>query len=304
MPTPLPGGHSGAEIYLSDTAPIRLNAHPPYIIKLFPPDFTADHLARIPEICRVYQSLDIPALRCLGSGLDPDTQRPFCVYNYISGQNLEIVGEQSFSYSDNHQAGIKVGSYLRHLAASNLSPHLALPTVDLDGLLDYIEKLLQELLLDSTSDLETAFGVENLRQFAPRLELGHQLLSVLEPHLIHGDIKRSNIMVSDAGELIIIDLEGMKYSHDILNFRHQMTWALFTKPNKKSHFLRGFFDGLYNNTRPPHFNSQVVYIFLFNLIEYSHKHRHSPEQFAAYLERMQPLVPMILSASDSKEPLT
>lgn len=35
-------------------------------------------------------------------------------------------------------------------------------------------------------------------------------------HLIHGDIKRSNLMRDRSGELYLIDIESMKYGHDTL----------------------------------------------------------------------------------------
>ncbi len=42
------------------------------------------------------------------------------------------------------------------------------------------------------------------------------LFSEQDMHLIHGDIKRSNLMRDQNGEVYLIDIESMKYGHDTL----------------------------------------------------------------------------------------
>lgn len=86
-----------------------------------------------------------------------------------------------------------------------------------------------------------------------------------EKHLIHGDIKRANIMVISKKEFYLVDCESIEIAPDIMNFRHQITWTLFSREEKA--FISGYLDGIYNNTRPLHFNKMALYCILLNFFE-------------------------------------
>ena len=92
----------------------------------------------------------------------------------------------------------------------------------------------------------------------------------LKPRLIHGDIKRANVMKDKSHKLWIVDIEDMKYSYDLLNFRYTLSWEL--SDVNGTYFTKGFFDGSYNNKRPENFNEQVMFVLILNFMSTCYKY--------------------------------
>lgn len=252
----LVGGHSGAENYKIT------QSGQSFMLKIFPPNFSTGKITTIPTICALYDHLGIPSLYCLKTGRLSATQQDFCIYNYIDGANLDIIGDEEYM--------------LTH----------------------HINQTYEALLSDTQASalLSAYFDLGQLKSLLNQFNQASLLFSEQDMHLIHGDIKRSNLMRNQNGELHIIAIESLKYGHDMLNFRHQMTWLLRPDRVKRTQFLKGVFDGLYNNTRPAHFNQQILYTYTFNFIEHfdSVYRRGNLEESKEYLALVQKALPLLL----------
>ena len=221
--TGLEGGYSGAENYR-----LRQDGQD-FMLKIFPRDFNSNRVLMIPEVCQLYQQLNIGSLR-----------------HHKTGQ---LYTELIF------------------------------------------DAALRELLLRYFSDSELSWIHDKFIQTATSFD-------GLGKNLIHGDIKRSNIMRDHAGNLYLIDIESLKYGHDMMNFRHQMTWLLQKDKPKRWHFLRGVFDGLYSDRRPAGFNNQLSYIYILNFIEHVHHIRDKSADLETYLHMIRLNLPLILNATE------
>lgn len=73
--TELEGGHSGAENYR-----IRQDGQD-FMLKILPRDFNSNRVLMIPEVCQLYQQLNIGSLRHLKTGYLSATDQYFCIYN-------------------------------------------------------------------------------------------------------------------------------------------------------------------------------------------------------------------------------
>lgn len=286
------GGHSGAENYKisQDGAD--------FMLKIFPIDFNPNKVAAIPAICRLYASLNIDSLQCYKTGKLNTTNQYFCIYNYIEGKNLEVIGESEYSPAENYHLGELVGGWLKALKAATPPPTAKLEVADIAPLTSHTNKLYQTLRADpqTRSLLSSYFDLDQLDYLLERFNQASQIFRNQPKHLIHGDIKRSNFMRDQAGTIYIIDIESMKYGYDILNFRHQMIWLLRPDRLKRMQFLRGVLDGLYHHGRPEHFNEQVLYIYTLNFIEHLRSVLDKkPHEAPEYLEMIQRGVSLILN---------
>lgn len=104
------------------------------------------------------------------------------VYNYIDGVNLDIIGDEEYT--------------LTH----------------------HINQTYEALLSDTQASalLSAYFDLGQLKSLLNQFNQASLLFSEQDMHLIHGDIKRSNLMRDRSGELYLIDIESMKYGHDTL----------------------------------------------------------------------------------------
>lgn len=292
--TELEGGHSGAESYR-----IRQDGQD-FMLKIFPRDFNSNRVLMIPEVCQLYQQLNIGSLRHLKTGYLSATDQYFCIYNYIDGYNMEIIGENEYSEMENYRLGRQVGNWLWHLkqapwAGASDIEEFNVEKTTLKASRLYTELIfdvaLRELLLRYFSDSELSWIHDKFIQTATAFD-------GLGKNLIHGDIKRSNIMRDHAGNLYLIDIESLKYGHDMMNFRHQMTWLLQKDKPKRWHFLRGVFDGLYSDRRPAGFNNQLSYTYILNFIEHVHHMRDKSADLETYLHMIRLNLPLILNATE------
>lgn len=72
-------------------------------------------------------------------------------------------------------------------------------------------------------------------------------------------------MIDQKQNCYIVDCESIQIAPDIMNFRYQITWALFSKEDKA--FISSFLDGLYNNTRPAFFNEMALFCIILNFMQ-------------------------------------
>lgn len=283
----LTGGHSGAQIFKMSFA------GQDYCLK-FPQHSTVTAgLARMQEICEVYHTLGIPALDLLGYGFVGVEKRQFYLFNFLAGQDFKAYSNTHCSLTEIHQAGVEIGQAARKLKTYPLTK---LKYIDCESITKLTERG-QELYQILRKDLRN-FGVE--QTFLPLWQIfrqGPEIFASIKPKLIHGDIKRSNIIIDPAGKKYLIDIGAMKVSYDVLNFRYQITWLLFPENQQKRAFAQGFFDGLYNFSRPENFREQIIYVTVLNFLEHTHKFSHDRQEIAWYFAKMRPVFKQLASSS-------
>lgn len=260
----LVGGHSGAENY-------KISAHGQnFMLKIFPEGFKDVRIRSIPHVCKLYRQLGINSLECLKIGKLASTGQYFCIYNYIDGRNMERIGESEYTPVENYQLGCFTGKWAQLLKTAKFPNDDDMREFDIDDLTQHACDVYKELSSfqlwrNVLADFEGLDIDRMLEMFQERA----QSFSGLPKCLIHGDIKRSNLMRDQQGVIYLIDIESMKYGYDMLNFRYQLTWLFRKDSIKRSNFLRGFFDGLYDGTRPEGFNNQFIYVYVLNFFEHA-----------------------------------
>lgn len=278
--TKLSGGHSGADLYRLE---ISKQA---YLLKVFPSDFSEKRFDCIAEICKLYQNLGIKSLNLIKRG-KTTTGQPFCIYNYIDSNNYEEVGKLC-TVEENYRVGHYVGSSLSILKNTQPSLKMSKQCEDINKLIQNIAANFLQLL--SNPDFEQLalqyYNIADLKSFAEELISYSTLFDDIKPYLIHGDIKRSNVILDAAGNIWLIDIESMKMSYDIMNFRHQMIWFLSSNDERKMGFLKGVFDGLYGDNYPIDFWRQIRCITLLNFCEHTVHCASKPETLRGHLDRM------------------
>lgn len=281
------GGRSGAQIfkmYLGNQI---------YCLK-FPQHYdVVPNLKKLQEICRIYQELAINSLEILGYGYYGTDKKQFCLFRYIPGQDFKTFSNQHCSLSEIYQAGIEIGQEAKKLKSYPVNRITYIKHENLTELTQHIEKLYRSLndLLQETGLIE---AIAPLWEIAQR---GPDLFTHTPPGLIHGDIKRSNIVIDPSGNKYFIDIGAMKYSYDVLNFRYQMTWLLLPENDRKREFVKGFLDGLYNFSRPSYFHEQVIYVALLNFLEHTHKFLHDEREIREYFTIMHPILDRLINSS-------
>lgn len=306
---PLSGGYSGAELYrivLPDHARVAAVQFPyldlsrlaagNYCLKIRHLHTHDESPRRIPAICAVYESLGIPSLHLFQAGPTPDG-RYYSLYQYIDGENFELAGEK-LPAAENYRVGVQVGTWLRQLKDAPIPAILADASPDFDQLTAEARERYSLLRSNATAEqlLLEFFAPDLLDSIPARLDQTRTAFYGLEPRLIHGDIKRSNLIYDPSGRVWLIDIEAMRPSYDFYNFRYQMTWMLSDASATKPEFNRGLFDGLYHNSRPARFQDQLVYTLLFNFLEFSTKHLADLDELQAFFRRLQPVLPLALSS--------
>lgn len=259
----LVGGHSGAENY-------KLSVdEQSYMLKIFPEGFKEIRIRSIPYVCELYQKLGIDSLKCLEIGKLSSTGQYFCIYNYIDGKNMEEIGEGKYTPAENYQLGRFTGKWAALLKAAEYPDSANMREYNIDELNQHVHGVYKKLKASSLCQ-EVLLGFRQLDLDEMFKMFQNQALAFdgLPKRLIHGDIKRSNLMMDNNGTIYLIDIESMKYGYDMFNFRYQLTW-LFRHDNlKRRSFLKGFFDGLYNGGRPERFNNQFIFVYLLNFFEH------------------------------------
>lgn len=286
------GGYSGARIFR-----FRLN-NIDYCLKIPKRQITLSDIIKFQEICEIYQQAKINSLDYLGYGYYGTNPRFFYLYRYISGHNLDVLSEQTYSLSETYQAGVSAGRALRRLKTyplSNVPTHI--PTENIAELTKRGNQLYSQLL--GTPQLyhvlRRSCDLNEVEQLIEKFNHAATTFRALTPTLIHGDIKCSNIIVDNAGEQHFIDIAAMKISYDVLNFHHQMTWNLLPENHRRRAFTKGFFDGLYDYTRPENFHQQIIYVAMLHFLEHTIKFADDPQEITWYFRKMRPVFTELLT---------
>ncbi len=281
----LTGGHSGAQIFKMSFA------GQDYCLK-FPQHSTVkDNLVRMQEICKIYHTLDISASDLLGYGYVGAERKQFYLFDYLAGQDFKSYSQTHCSLLEIHQAGVEIGQDLQRLKLYPLAQLKHIEHEDIAKLTQHGQNLYRKLQKDLQALQPTLL---------PLLEVflqGPKIFAYTQLALIHGDIKRSNIIISPAGKKSFIDIGAMKVSYDVLNFRYQIAWLLLPENRQKRAFAHGFFDGLYNFTRPENFREQVIYVTVLNFLEHTYKFAHDRQEISWYFAKMRPVFERLTDSS-------
>ena len=197
----------------------------------------------------------------------------YIVYTYLEGENIKYISNNyKIDYEEIRKLGEKVGKNILQLKNYKYNGIAKFETDDINSLkketINNFKKFLDNK--ECKSIINKFYTDYELNNMINILENTSKYLDNLKPNLIHGDIKRANVMKYKSHKLWLVDIEDMKYSYDLLNFIYTLSWEL--SDVNGTYFTKGFFDGLYNNKRPENFNEQVMFVLILNFMSACYKY--------------------------------
>lgn len=278
------GGYSGARL-------LRLRlAEDDLCVKILPKWLNGASVERIREICKIYAEAGVDSLSLRGYGNLETEERHFYIYDFILGESFKEYSNRELSLEETRTAGAEMGRKLRRVKEVNLTEYSVLATDDIDKLTEYGLEKYHELRKDPEMRkwLEEYFDRKQIERLMAEFAETKAIFKKEVEKLIHGDLKRSNMVWGTDGKIHLIDIESMRKSYDVLNLRYQMSWILFEGAEKEREFVRGIFDGLYGQRgeRPAGFAEEVRYVLMLNFVEHTAKARQRGEDVREYFERM------------------
>jgi len=291
------GGYSGAKL-------LRLRyAGKDRCVKIMPRGLEERSARRVREICEIYRKVGIDSLSLRGYG-ELDEGRHFYIYDYIEGESFKEYSNRELSRGEIRKAGTELGRKLRVLKEFEDYENDLIQTDDTKQLTLSGQELYKSLTNDAAvSELmwkyfEQGQIEELMQEFMETAEV----FAGVKPGLIHGDLKRSNMVKGQDGKIYLIDIESMRRSYDVLNLRYQMTWILFAGAEKEREFVRGIFDGLYDGVcgegRPGGFSRMLRYVLMLNFVEHTTKAWRRGEDLREYFENMREVFEEVAAAGD------
>lgn len=254
-------GYSGALLYK-----ITRNKNK-FFLKIFNSQFDSFKISRLEEICSIYRALKINSLDIIYYDKISDINRYFVVYNFIDGLNLKRYTQLNKCNSEEvRQFGKYIGNELLKLKNYNNYNNNLLKNNDLfQDIVNTIDTFYSLLETNNIKDtILEYFSLKELTTLKNTLFEYSNTFKNSSPNLIHGDIKMSNFMIDNHKKIHIVDIEDMQVNYDMINFKYQMTWFLFYGNKMEKEFVKGYFDGLYNFTRPEQFNYHIVFVTILN----------------------------------------
>ncbi len=263
-----------------------------YFLKIFPERFDEQKINRIKKYIEIYEKLKIKSLKVIEYGKIEGFEKYYMIYNFIEGSNLRVcTNSENYALNDIRKIGEHIGKEMLKLKNYEQYDKQAFEQKQIKDLTTKaIANFYHVLENEGSKKLITQyFKIDEIDKLKNKANEYVDLFKDIEPKLIHGDIKRANIMVDDKQNLYMVDIESMQINYDILNFKYQMTWALFDE--RETEFVKGYFDGLYENKRPMNFNQQVIYMIIVNFFNVC----YAPEdiEFEIYLEKCRNLLEKI-----------
>ena len=281
-------GYSGALLYK-----ITRNESN-FFLKIFNGKLTKKEKKKIKNCISIYKKLNIKSLSIIDMGNISNSDNYYIVYNFIEGINLkEYTKINNFSPSDIRKFGEKIGQELlklKNYKDYNIELFISEKIEDLvETTINNFDLLLNNNLYKNI--ILEYFDTKELNQLKSKLIEYYSFLKNVPQNLIHGDIKRANIMVNENKEFYITDIESMQVNYDVLNFRYQITWSLFEGSEKEYEFVNGYFNGIYDGRRPKDFNYHIIFIIILNFFTESyHRYKHSNiNGLREYVEKCQKL---------------
>lgn len=277
------GGYSGAKL-------IRIrHGEQDLCVKIMPRGLEEKSARRVREICEIYRNMGIDSLTFRGYG-ELEEGKHFYIYDYIDGESFKEYSNRELLPDEIRIAGKRLGQKLRTLKLDkNLAKSTNLSTDNIEKLTKYgvslHEKLAKEV--EVAKLMREYFDTSQIETLMKEFEETANDFRKIKPGLIHGDLKRSNMVRGRDGKVYLIDVESMRKSYDVLNLRYQITWILFPGAEKEREFVRGIFDGLYDGKRPEGFDKQLRYVLMLNFLEHTMKAQKRGEGLREYFGCMQ-----------------
>lgn len=257
-------GHSGALIYKITKGKEK------FLLKIFNEKFNEKKIRKIKKSLSIYKKLEIKSLDIIDYGNIENYNKYYIVYNFIEGKNLKIyTNSDKYNLEDIRKYGEFIGKELLKLKKYKNYDKDLFKCDDINILVEKsVNNFYSILKDDNIKNIVTKYFVmDDIDKLKYKLIEYANLLKNTEMSLIHGDIKRANVIIDENQELYIIDIESMQLNYDITNFEYQITWCLDSK--KEFQFVKGYFDGIYNGTRPTNFNKHVIFILIINFFNAS-----------------------------------
>ena len=258
-------GYSGALLYKITRGKDK------FFLKVF---IGAVNIEKIKKCVSIYKELNIKSLDIIDFGNIDNLEKYYIVYNIIEGENLKsYTKSERFTLEDVRKMGTIIGKELLKLRNYKDYNNELFISDNIHIIVDNAKNNFN-LLLENKAYRDVIlkyFSIEEINDLKNKLEQYCNIFKYVEQRLIHGDIKRSNIMVNQNGEFYITDIESMQVNYDVLNFRYQITWSLFEGSEKEAEFVKGYFDGIYSNTRPENFNYSIIFTIILNFFSEAHK---------------------------------
>ncbi len=276
------GGYSSARLLRLKTGDADCYA------KLMPKRMDLSAVKRIRAICEAYRLAGMRTLTLRGYGNLEKEDKHFYIYDYIEGESLKEYSNRELSIPETRQLGVQVGRDFKRLKDVVQQEDSLLATDDISKLTEYAEKLYQEVREnDALNQLVKRFlKCEQIESLMAEMKQTTEVFLKMGPNLIHGDLKRSNLVRGKDEQIYVIDIESMRKSYDVMNLRYQITWILFPEQEMEKEFASGIFDGLYDGKRPERFNEQIRYVLMLNFLEHTTKAYKRGEDLEEYFEKM------------------
>ena len=244
-----------------------------YFLKIFNSNYSEDKILRIIESINIYKKLEINVADIIDYGYFDNMSNYYIIYTYLEGENIKYISNNyKIDYEEIRKLGEKVGKNILKLKNYKYNVKAKFETDDINSLkketINNFNKFLNNKQCKSI--INKFYTDYELNDMINTLENTSRYFDNLKPRLIHGDIKRANVMKDKSHKLWLVDIEDMKYSYDLLNFRYTLSWEL--SDVNGTYFTKGFFDGLYNNKRPENFNEQVMFVLILNLMSVCYKY--------------------------------
>lgn len=256
------GGHSGSALYQIQ------NNSDLYCMKIFN---NSDYNSKvIRTICDIYKTLKIPSLNVIEESENDNTEK-YIIYNFIDGLDLKTLSK-NMTETEIYKYGFILGDYLKKLRNYSDKNISMIPKVNINKLTSHVNELYKLLIQNPVvkSLFEEYFTLEKIEKLIKMHNEYKSLFYEKDLHLIHGDIKMSNTMIGKNGTFYLVDIESMKFSYDVLNFRYQIVWKLMKGNKKELIFTKGMLDSLYDSKRPNNFYEQLIYVLVLNFIEHTY----------------------------------
>ena len=242
-----------------------------FFLKIFKGTLDID---KVKKSVSIYKKLNIKSLDIIDFGTVENLDKCYIVYNFIEGKNLKAyTNTDEFSLSEVRKIGTIIGKELLKLKVYEDYDNDLLVSEDIDVIINNAENNFNLLLKNEIyrNIILKYFTVEEVNDLNKKLVEYGNMFKDIEPGLIHGDIKRTNVMVGQNKEFYITDIESMQVGYDVLNFRYQMTWSLFNGSEKEAEFVKGYFDGIYSGNRPNYFNYGIIFTIILNFFTEAYK---------------------------------
>lgn len=244
-----------------------------YFLKIFNSKYSEDRILRVIESIKIYKKLGINVMDIIDYGFFDNMSNYYIVYTYLDGENIKYISNNyKIDHEEIRKHGEKVGKVNLKLKNYKYNGIVKFEMDDINILKKETIKNFKKFLDNKQckSIINKFYTDYELNDMIDTLENTSKYFDNLKPRLIHGDIKRANVMKDKFSKLWIVDIEDMKYSYDLLNFRYTLSWEL--SDVNGSYFTKGFFDGLYNKKRPENFNEQVMFVLILNFISACYKY--------------------------------